>query len=30
MNLLDAKQNNKIIDIIQEWEENGARTDDFS
>jgi len=26
MNLLDATQNNKNIDIIQKWEENGFRT----
>ena len=29
-NILDASQNNNIIDIIQKWEENGAQTDDIS
>jgi PTS system fructose-specific IIC component len=29
-NILDAPQNNNIIDIIQKWEENGAQTDDIS
>ena len=29
MNLLDATQNNKIIDIIHKWEKNEAQTDDF-
>ena len=29
MNLLDATQNNKIIDIVQKWEGNEAQTDDF-
>ena len=28
--LLEASQNNNIIDIIQKWEENGAQTDDIS
>ena len=27
--ILDAPQNNNIIDIIQKWEENGAQTDDI-
>ena len=26
MNLLDTKQNNKIINFVQEWEENEALT----
>jgi len=28
MNLLDTKQNNKIINIVQKWEENEALTND--
>ena len=29
MNLLDATQNNKNIDIVQKWEENERQTDDL-
>ena len=28
MNLLDTKQNNKIINIVKKWEENEALTND--